>query len=254
MKFTVLGCGGGIGGVRRTSSYLLDDDVLLDVGTGAGELSLDQLIGIDHVFLTHAHLDHSGLLPMVVDAASGFRDHPVVVHGLAETLAAIRECMFNWRLWPDYAAVPSPERPFLVYQAIETGQAVSLGTREITPVPVWHSVPATAYRIDSGAASLVLSGDTTFHEPFWQALNGIDNLRYLVIETSYLEANAAMAPVAGHMTARLLAQGLKLLQRPVEVYVTHLEPGREAQTMAEVQAATRGFNVRSLLQEQVIEF
>lgn len=254
MKFTVLGCGGGIGGARRSSSYLLDGDVLFDVGTGAGELTLDQMIAIDHVFLTHAHLDHSGLLPMVVDAASSFRNGPVQVHGLAETLDAIRECMFNWRLWPDYAALPSPENPYLIYRPVKTGQAVRLGTREITPLPVWHSVPATAYRINSGAGSLVLSGDTTFHEPFWQALNGIDNLKYLIIETSYLEANAAMAPVSGHMTAKLLAQGLKLLQRPVEVYITHLEPGREAQTMAEVLAATRGFNVRSLLQEQVIEF
>lgn len=254
MKFRVLGCGGGIGGGRRSSSYLLDGDVLFDIGTGAGELSLDQMIAIDHVFLTHAHLDHSGLLPMVVDAASSFRDHPVVVHGLAETLAAIRECMFNWRLWPDYAVLPSPEKPYLLYHVVETGQMLRLGARAVTPLPVRHSVPATAYRIDSGRASLVLSGDTTFHEPFWQALNGIDNLSYLIIENSYLEANAAMAPVSGHMTARLLAQWLKLLQRPVEVYITHLEPGQEAQTMAEVQAATLGFNVRSLLQGQVFEF
>jgi ribonuclease BN (tRNA processing enzyme) len=42
-------------------------------------------------------------------------------------------------------------------------------------------VPATAYCIDSGAASFVYSGDTTYCEEFWEALNGIGNLRYLMI-------------------------------------------------------------------------
>jgi phosphoribosyl 1,2-cyclic phosphodiesterase len=58
MKLRILGCSGGIGGVARTTSMLLDDNVLIDAGTGVGDLGLSELVRIDHVFVTHSHLDH----------------------------------------------------------------------------------------------------------------------------------------------------------------------------------------------------
>ena len=67
MKLRVLGCSGGIGGPHlRTTSLLLDQDILIDAGTGAADLSIDQLAAIDHVFLTHTHLDHIAALPLMI--------------------------------------------------------------------------------------------------------------------------------------------------------------------------------------------
>jgi len=51
MRLRVLGCSGGIGGRHlRTTSFLVDGDVLLDAGTGAGDLSLAELSLVDHIF------------------------------------------------------------------------------------------------------------------------------------------------------------------------------------------------------------
>ena len=58
MRIRILGCSGGIGAGSRTSALLIDNDVLIDAGTGIGDLELDDLDSIRHVFLTHAHLDH----------------------------------------------------------------------------------------------------------------------------------------------------------------------------------------------------
>ena len=58
MKLRILGCSGGIGGRHlRTTSFLLDHDILIDAGTAAADLSIAELAAIDHVFLTHTHLD-----------------------------------------------------------------------------------------------------------------------------------------------------------------------------------------------------
>ena len=77
MQIKVLGCSGGIGGNMRTTSLLVDDDVLIDAGTGVGDLSLDALLKIDHIFVTHSHLDHIGFIPLLVDTVMGLRAQPV---------------------------------------------------------------------------------------------------------------------------------------------------------------------------------
>src|SRR5512139_1451516 len=101
MHVRVLGCDGSITGKRRTTCYQVDDDLLLDAGTGAGELSLRQAITITTVFLTHAHLDHSCMLPMLADAAGDFRATPLTVYALPETIAALRRNLLNGEIWPD---------------------------------------------------------------------------------------------------------------------------------------------------------
>ena len=66
---------------------LIDDDVLIDAGTGIGDLALEDLDPIRHVFLTHAHLDHVAGLPMLVDRVfdENFTE-PLTVYAREETL------------------------------------------------------------------------------------------------------------------------------------------------------------------------
>ena len=47
MQIRVLGCSGSIAAGSRTTSFLLDDDILIDAGSGVGELRLDELARID---------------------------------------------------------------------------------------------------------------------------------------------------------------------------------------------------------------
>lgn len=241
MRVTVLGCSSSITGSLRTTCYRIDDDLLVDAGTGAGDLSLEQAIAIDTVFLTHAHLDHCCMLPMLADAAGNFRDSPLTVYALPQTISAIKRNFFSGEIWPDYTVLPTPGRPHLRFKPIVPGETVELAGRKITALPAQHSVPCVGYQLDSGKNSLVYSGDTTYCEEFWLALNRIPNLRYLLIENTFLNANAAGAARAGHMTADLLARGLHLLLHPVKLYIVHMEAGREDETFKEVLDAIPGF-------------
>ncbi|BBI98495.1 cAMP phosphodiesterase class-II:metallo-beta-lactamase superfamily protein [Ferrigenium kumadai] len=253
MRITTLGCNASITGELRTTCYLVDDDILIDAGTGAGELSLAQSIAIDTVFLTHSHLDHCGLLPMLADAAGSFRDAPLTVYALPETIATLEEHMLNNKLWPDYTVQPMPERPYIRFRPILAGETVELGGRRITALPARHAVPCVGYRIDSGKASLVYSADTTLCEDFWLALNRIDNLKHLLIETTFRNDNAAGAARSGHTTANLLAQGLRLLERPVELFIVHMEAGYEEVTMREVLQAASEYHPQVLRRGHVFE-
>jgi len=213
------------------------------------------MLRIHTVFLTHSHLDHVALLPMLADAVGPRRDTPLIVYALQATIDILRQNVFNFRLWPDYTTLPTPENPYVEFRPIVVGQPVEMsGGRRITPLPVRHAVPAVAYQFDSGRASFVFSGDTTYHEPFWKSLNTIDNLRYLMIEATFLNHNTAGAEFSGHMRPQLLAQGLKQLNKRVRFLVTHMEPGNEDATMAEIQTAAGEFQPEKLKRGQVFEF
>lgn len=254
MRLTVLGCYGGIGGARRTTALLLDDDTLIDAGSGVGDMDLEQMAKVDQVFLTHAHLDHSGFVPLLADAAAFLRSKPLLVYALPETIAVLKKNMLNGELWPDYSALPSAEHPYIRFVPVVPGAPTLLGNRRITPLPVRHSVPGVGYCLDSGSGSFVYSGDTTDCEAFWAALNGIENLRYLMIETTLLNSASHAAALSGHLTAELLARGLARLQRPVRLLITHMEPGKEERVMAEVMAACGAFQPVRLQQGQQFVF
>ena len=234
MKLRILGCSGGISGSLRTTSMLLDQDVLIDAGTGVGDLSLAELISIDHVFVTHAHLDHVACIPFLVDTANPMRDKPLTVHASAETLEVLKQHLFNGKLWPDFSCIPDAREPYLRYEAMEVGESVEIGGRRITALPANHIVPAVGYWLDSGEASLVFSGDTTVNDALWDVVNGIGNLRYLIIETAFSNAEAALARLSKHLCPSMLAGELAKLKNRPETYVTHLKPGEVELIMQEI--------------------
>jgi ribonuclease BN (tRNA processing enzyme) len=199
MKLRILGCSGGIGGNARTTSMLLDEDVLIDAGTGVGDLSLSELKLIDHVFITHSHLDHIACIPLLMDSVGSVRDKPLIIHATEETLEIIREHIFNWKIWPDFTRIPDERSPFMRYRAIKLGEVVALGERLITALPANHVVPAVGFQINSGKASLVFSGDTTVNDALWEVVNRIDNLRYLIIETAFSNAEKNLAVLSKHL-------------------------------------------------------
>ena len=254
MKLRVLGCSGGIGGNLRTTSFLLDHDVLIDAGTGVGELSLAELVMIDHVFVTHSHLDHIASIPFLVDSVGFMRDRPLTVHATEETLEILRQHIFNWKIWPDFSEIPNERNPYLRYQSLKLGETVILNGRNITPLPANHVVPAVGYHLDSGKASLVFSGDTTINDALWEVVNKIGNLRYLVIETAFSNSEKEIAIISKHLCPSMLAEELvKFDKRDAEIFITHLKPGEIELTMQEIEDCVNGVIPRMLLNNQEFE-
>jgi len=254
MRLRILGCSGGIGGNLRTTSLLLDHDVLIDAGTGVGDLSLAEMCAINHVFVTHSHLDHIACLPLLIDSVGFMRDQPLIIHATDETLAILKEHVFNWEIWPDFTEIPNLRQPLLRYERIALGETVELGGRMLTPLPANHVVPAVGFQIESGSTSLVFSGDTTTCDALWEAVNRIRNLEYLIVETAFSNAEKKLAVVSKHLCPTLLAEELGKLKLNPKIYITHLKPGEVELTMQEVSECVQNFVPKMLQNGQVFEF
>jgi ribonuclease BN (tRNA processing enzyme) len=254
MKLRILGCSGGISGNLRTTSMLVDHDVLIDAGTGVGDLSLGELSVIDHIFVTHAHMDHVCFIPLLVDTVNPMRDKPITVHATAETIEILRQHLFNWKLWPDFTRIPNEQHPYMRFSVMELGQTVELGGRRITALPANHTVPAVGFQLDSGKACLAFSGDTTVQDGLWEVVNRIGNLRYLIIETAFPNSEKDLAVISKHMCPDMLASELTKLKLRPEIFITHLKPGEAETTMREVAECVKGYTPAMLLNGQVFEF
>lgn len=230
----MLGCSGGIGGSARTTSLLVDCDILIDCGTGVGDLALDELVKIDHVFLTHSHFDHIAMLPMLIDTVGDLRQHPITVYALEDTLRILREHIFNWLVWPDFTSIPDRHNPALRMQAVIVGQKISVAQRHLSVIPAQHTVPAVGYCLDAGYEQLVFSGDTSICAQQIAALNSLQNLRYLLIETALPNKRQDVAHTAQHLSPSLLSSVLAELINEPEVFVTHFKPGYANQIEDEI--------------------
>lgn len=254
MRVKVLGCSGGIGGDLRTTSFLVDHDTLIDAGTGVGDLSLNEMAQIDHIFVTHSHMDHVTSIPFMVDTVGWLRDKPVTVHATYETLETLKAHLFNWKLWPDFTQIPDPQHPAMCYDPIATGNPVALNGRRITALPANHVVPAVGYQLDSGRGSLVFTGDTTTNDALWPVVNKIANLKYLIIETALSDRERQLAIVSKHLCPSLLAEELAKLKHSPEIFITHLKPRESELIMQEVATQVKERSPRMLQTNQVFEF
>ncbi|HEX8979841.1 MAG TPA: 3',5'-cyclic-nucleotide phosphodiesterase [Parasulfuritortus sp.] len=253
MRFRVLGCSGGIGGSRQTTSFLIDDDILIDAGSGVTRLGLDEMAAVRHVFITHSHLDHIMALPTLLDSV-GAGAEPLVVHALPEVIASLRDHIFNWEIWPDFAKVPSLDHPFMRYVEIAVGETVELDGRRITAIPANHGRPAVGYLAEGGNGSLLFSGDTKSHGGLWRIANERADLRYLLVECSFPNALRQLADVSSHYCPQTLLPDLAGLKAGVEVWISHLKPGGEADIMAELAGEPLACGTpRALQPNQVFE-
>jgi ribonuclease BN (tRNA processing enzyme) len=249
-RVRVLGCSGGIGGNLRTTALLVDDDVLVDAGTGVGDLSLESLARIDHIFVSHSHLDHVTSIPFLVDTVCWMRRSPIVVYGIKETLDILRAHLFNWRIWPDFTQIPDATKPFMAYREIRVGETIELRGRRVTAIPANHTVPAVGYAVESAGGALIYSGDTAANDALWKVVNATPRLKYLIIETAFSNKERSIASASKHLCPDMLAEELAKMKVSPEVFITHLKPGEGALTMREVSEAAGRWRPRMLENNQ----
>jgi ribonuclease BN (tRNA processing enzyme) len=255
MIIRVLGCSGAIAAGSKTTSFLLDHDVLIDAGTGVGDLTLDELVRIDHILLSHSHLDHVLSVGLLADSVMRRRGQqgrdPIIVHALPATIDALREHIFNGVIWPDFTRLPSHEHPVLRFSTFAIGQTLQLGGRRIEVLTAEHTVPAVGFAVEGAPGHWVFTGDTGPNPNLWMRLRGM-RVAHLVIETAFSDEERTVARISRHLCPSTLAGELGQLEGSTQVHITHIKPGEIEAVMAEVGALATRHRISALKAGQVI--
>jgi ribonuclease BN (tRNA processing enzyme) len=259
MIIRVLGCSGAIAAGCRTTSFLLDESVLIDAGTGVGDLTLDELAGIDHILISHSHLDHVLSIGLLADSVLRMRvaqrRGPVLVHALPETLDALRRHIFNGVIWPDFTRLPSVEAPVIAFVPFAVGDTLELDGHRIEVLSAAHTVPAVGFAVDGGndAGWWVYTGDTGPNPALWQRLAQM-RVAHLVIETAFSDDEKQLARISQHLCPAALRQELAQLKGSVQVHITHIKPGELGAVMSEIGEFDTPHRIGALQAGQTIQW
>lgn len=256
MNLHVLGCSGAIAAGCKTTAFLLDDDILIDAGTGVGDLALDALAKVDHVLVSHSHLDHVLSIGLLADSVMRLRkaqNRPAIqVRALPETLAALRQHVFNSVIWPDFTRLPSAENPVLELVPIAIGDMLTLAGKRIEVLSASHTVPAVGFAVDGGSAGWwVYTGDTGPNPALWQRLKDM-HVAHLVIETAFSDEERQLARISRHLCPTALGNELAQLGGNVDVHITHIKPGEMEAVMAEIGRLESPHRIHALTAGQVM--
>ncbi|HUU03350.1 MAG TPA: 3',5'-cyclic-nucleotide phosphodiesterase [Myxococcota bacterium] len=220
-----------------TPSLLIDRNIMLDAGSFGSILSLRQQLEIDHFLISHAHCDHVKDLACFADLVIGRRRAPVRVHASPGAMEVIRGDIFNNRMWPDFFSLPSPEHPVLKAAVFKPGKPFRVGHLRVRAIPVSHPVESMAFIIRGQGGAFVYTGDTGPTERLWKSVNGLKDLRLLMIECKFPNDMQVIADAAGHFTPRTLVRELaKVRNDSVPVLLYHLKPDRIEEILQEISS------------------
>lgn len=217
-----LGVAGAPAPQRLTTAFRLAGGVLVDTGAAAHGIPVAEREQVEHLLLSHAHLDHSLGLPfLLIDAQPR-------IYGLASTLGAVRNNLLDGHIWPDLS-----DRA--VWHEIVVGETFTAGPWEVEVGPANHTVPCVTYLFRAGDYSIAIVGDTRYDDTVadWVAERlPVD----CVVEVSYGNRVAAMSHRHGHQTPADIARWRRRLGPDCRLLVTHVKPAHAAVVHAECEA------------------
>ncbi len=230
MRLRILGCHGGESPSHRTTCFLIDDNLLLDAGALTRGLTVTDQAKIDHIFISHSHLDHIQDLALLADNVIGLRDTPVRIYCTDPTADTLEKHFFNNLIWPDFTKIPNPrnpDTPTLQLVRTRSGDTVEAGTYKVRTVAVNHPVDCQAHFVSGPSGTLVYSGDTGPTDKLWQEVNALNDLRALIYEVSFPNNMDKLAQISGHLTPQMMAAELEKFepQTRAPVLLYHMKPG-----------------------------
>lgn len=251
MQIRVLGSSGGIAKGYRTTSFLIDDTILIDAGTGVAELDIEEMSRISHIFLTHSHFDHIAALPLLADTVYDKIPGPIQIYALPETILALVEHVFNDVLWPDFTRIPNRNNPVFKLNEITDSTIMEIDGINIESIGVNHIVPGVAYRLESDGKAFAFSGDTGENDNLWNVLNRHERLDLLFVESAFPNENCELSIRSGHYCPQTLASDLTKLKHTPRICISHPKPGEEGLILEQCRQAIDGHEVEGLSADEL---
>ena len=253
MKIEVIGGYGGESLGCRMTCLLINDTIALDAGSLSQGLSIERQEGVDHILVSHSHMDHTSSIPFFIENVFSRRQRTIDIYSSTATSYAIRKYLFNNATWPDFTRLPNHLLPAVRFCDLEAEVPVELAGVRFTPISVDHPVPTFGFLIEEGGKAVLWSSDTGPTQRLWEVANNTRNLQAVCVDTSFDNSLQEIADVSFHLTPNTLEQELEKLEKKVPILLHHLKPPCVEKIRAEIRQLNNP-DIDFLEQGKVYEF
>lgn len=234
MLVRIIGGHGGVSPGFKATSYLIDGKLLIDAGSVASGIQIEEQAQIDHILISHSHLDHISDLAFLSDNCFGMKDHPFEIYANAPVKDAIKNHLLNDVIWPDFTVLPSKKNPTLHFNDIKPGVVLKLGDYKILPIEVNHSPGALGFIVERKNAAVVFTQDTGPTDKIWELAKTYKNLKAIFTEVSFPNALLKVATASLHHTPATMQEEIKKMPKDLPIFLGHLKPNFQHQLFQEI--------------------
>jgi HD-GYP domain-containing protein (c-di-GMP phosphodiesterase class II)/ribonuclease BN (tRNA processing enzyme) len=253
----VLGAYGTKASGYGTSSIAFNKESVMDAGNLLDALG-DASVDIEHIWLTHSHLDHIVDIAYILDNYFTKRKKTLYIHGLPETIKAVKENFLNDTIWPDFAKIKlqDSEKMAVEYKEVEIGKKYKIGENEfLKAFETDHTVESCGYIYYKENRKLMIATDTYSLDNIIDILERERDIYALVIECSFASSMENLAKESKHLTPKLLFGGLKKLKRDdIKYYINHIKPIYIDKITNEIEQYRGDLEVKIVKDEDFIHF
>ena len=235
-SITILGSYGGKGNNMQLTSIQVSKSVVIDAGNIISGLG-NGAANINHVFVSHSHLDHINDIPYLVDNYFEDRKTPLKVYARKEVIEHLKTYIFNWHVWPDFSQINliDSQNKALEFIEIEIGQNIELEECSIKAIENNHTPSSCGFVITKHNKAILFTSDTYCCDSIWDEVNKNKKIGSVIIDVSFPSRLEKLAFDSKHLTPALLEKELKKLKRDdVDIYVNHLKPNYKNELIKEL--------------------
>lgn len=239
MKVRVLGCYGTELLDYRATSFLVNEAILVDAGTTASALTMEEQLRIRGILLSHSHLDHiKGLFFLAENLLERF-SNTINIYGTAGILEILKTHYFNNLLSPDFTSIPDKKNPIMRFNPIVPSRGFEVNGLVVNAFKANHVVESVGYKLQDENGAILYSGDTGATPWIWKEAREQKDLKAIFVETSFPNRLSDLARLTGHLTPAMLEEELKKIESlDVPIFIFHLKP----QYLEPVTAEIEGLN------------
>jgi ribonuclease BN (tRNA processing enzyme) len=234
MLVRIVGGHGGVSPGFRNTSYLIDGRLLIDAGSVASGLQIDEQLLIDHILISHSHLDHICELAFLADNCFGQKDRPFEIYTCETVRKNIMTHLLNDEIWPDFTSLPNRLNPTLRFHNLPTQKTIQLGPYKITSVKVNHPAGGHGFIVEKKNCTLLFTQDSGPTDEIWEVGKKQENLKAIFTEVSFPNKLKSVADASFHHTPSTIAQEIKKMPKEVPVFLGHLKPNYQSDISREI--------------------